>query len=127
VERDRRCRGGARFGVDREGRGGQWWTIRFPDHVICCRYELQVGSGPGLKTEPGPECERAGLAPVAHAELGEDVADVELDGAGADEELVGDLLVGEALAEQRQNFALARGQLAKSRDRRRLRRVPREM
>ena len=52
-----------------------------------------------------------GLATVFGAELAQDVGDVELDGAGADVETVGDLGVGEPLAEQAEHFPLAPGEV----------------
>src|SRR5919204_6757959 len=39
-------------------------------------------------------CQRGGLHAAAHAELAQDVRDVDARGAGADEELGGDLAVG---------------------------------
>lgn len=41
--------------------------------------------------------------------LGEDLGDVELGGAQGDAETLGDLFVGEALAQECQHFPLARG------------------
>src|SRR5215203_5003643 len=45
------------------------------------------------------------LGPAPETELGQDVADVVLDGLGADEEAVGDLAVRQAVTEQLQHLA----------------------
>ena len=58
---------------------------------------------------------RGGLGPAAQAELGEDVADVVLDGLAADVEALGDLGVGQAVAEQVEHLGLALGQQAAAR------------
>ena len=63
----------------------------------------------------GEEAELAGavarLDPRAAVELAEQVADVHVDGALADEELLGDLAVGAADGDVAQDLELAAGQL----------------
>ena len=51
------------------------------------------------------------------AELGEDVAEVPLDGAGADEQLRGDLLVGAAVSGQFRDLGFLGGEVGASVDR----------
>jgi hypothetical protein len=48
-----------------------------------------------------------GLTAVADAELAENVGNMAIYGAGADEELLRDLGIGQALAEEGQDFSLA--------------------
>ena len=78
---------------------------------------------------PSPGCTSAdlvgqdhGLHPVAQAELGEDVADVGLHGRLADDELGGDLAVGQPARHQLEHVALARRQDLQGVARRRRRR-----
>lgn len=51
-----------------------------------------------------------GLYPVAAAQLHQDVADVGLDGGFAEEELAGDLAVGQAAGDLGENLGLSGGQ-----------------
>ena len=67
---------------------------------------------PVAADDTGPVGDDGGLDAVGGAELGEDRADVVLDGAGAQVEAVGDLGVGEALAEQGEHVELAGGEAA---------------
>ena len=60
---------------------------------------------------PGLVGEHDRLDAVAEVELLEDVRDVRLHGRLADEELLPDLGVGEAVGDQAQDLELARGQL----------------
>src|ERR1700681_1300625 len=50
------------------------------------------------------------LAAALDSQLAEEGVDVELDGVGADSEALGDSLVGAALGEEFEHFALARSQ-----------------
>ena len=52
-----------------------------------------------------------GLAPAGDAELGEDVAGVAGGGGPADEERLGDFRVGQALAQEGEDFPLAAGEV----------------
>ena len=53
--------------------------------------------------------QKRGLDPIFDLGLQEDVAQMGLDGLGAYEKLIGDLFIGHALADQRQNLHLPRG------------------
>jgi hypothetical protein len=53
------------------------------------------------------------LGPRGEAQLPEDVLDVRRDRALGDDEVVGDLAVGEAAREQQRHLALARGQVGR--------------
>ncbi len=77
--------------------------------VIGPRSEL-VRYPPGC-TRPWSKGEHDGGGPVPHAELGEDVADVGLDRALADVELVADLGVGRPRADQLEDAPLPFGEL----------------
>ncbi len=55
--------------------------------------------------------QRGGFPPIAHLKLGEDVRDVRLDGAWADEKRLCHFQVRKALTQQRQDFELAPAQL----------------
>src|SRR5262245_2717760 len=70
----------------------------------------QVSGGRVSLDEAGLVGEHDGLDPVAEAELLEDVGDVGLDGCLADEELLPDLVVGQAAGDEPQNIPLARGE-----------------
>src|SRR5215472_17578735 len=67
-----------------------------------CACACLVGAGRGCSGGPGGD-----LAPVAEAELREDVLDVVFRGAFGDVEQVGDLAVGEAASDQFGDFVLA--------------------
>ena len=51
------------------------------------------------------------FAPITQVQLGEDVADMVLDGVFADDQMAGDIAVGCALRELADQFNFARGQL----------------
>ena len=70
-------------------------------------------AGSPMSPAPAPGGVGGGLGPAAQAELGQDVADVVLDGLAADEEAVGDLRVRQAVAEQVEHLGLALGQHAR--------------
>ncbi len=54
------------------------------------------------------------LTPSAQAELGEDVADVVFDRLATDEQAIGDLRIGQAVAEQVEHLDLAFGQMPRA-------------
>jgi hypothetical protein len=58
--------------------------------------------------------ERNRLCPAVNAELLQDPLDVAADGLGADEEVLGDLRLGEATGEKLQHLALATRQRLRS-------------
>jgi hypothetical protein len=60
--------------------------------------------------QPGASGDGGGLAPVRGSEFGKNVGDVPVGRAAADEELGGDLGIGQALTEKAQDFTLAGGQ-----------------
>src|SRR5688500_10858691 len=68
--------------------------------------DLEWGSGSGSSDQRVAGGHGGGLAPVGDPELAEHVGDVFAGGVGADEELLGDLRVGEALTEQLQHLPL---------------------
>src|SRR6478752_5692778 len=80
-------------------------------HVCRARGDCRGGLGQGRLPErsgagevlAGPE---GGGGAVADADLAEDVADVDLDGALADAEPAGDLLVGQARGREPQDLLL---------------------
>src|SRR6185503_3615139 len=78
------------------------------------RVGLNLPSGPGTCRDRLGEAEtdRHGrsLHPTGHAELGEDVADVDAHGLLADEQALADLAVRPAFGDQGQDLALAPGQ-----------------
>ena len=61
--------------------------------------------------QPLPGGQGGGFATVAHPQLGQDVGDVAVDGAGTDEQLRGNLRIGQVLAEKSQDFLLAEGEI----------------
>lgn len=66
--------------------------------VIIVRGQRRAGST--VVEQSGVVCEDGGLYAVGAAGAGEDAADVRLDRAGAQIELIGDLRVGQACPEQ---------------------------
>src|SRR5204862_3214853 len=56
--------------------------------------------------QPEPDRDRGGLDPTRHAELGEDVADVDTDRLLADEQSLADLAIRAALRDQGEDLAL---------------------
>src|SRR5215212_11549453 len=69
--------------------------------------EIGRRGSPRGSNQPAADGDGRRLVPVADAELGVEVLGVGLDGAHADEEGRGDLLVGAAGDEQAQHVALA--------------------
>ena len=70
-----------------------------------------IGELPYLSAESRRTAYAGGLGTVAEPQLRQDVADVVLDRLAADEESLGDLRVGQSLAEQLQDVVLALGEL----------------
>lgn len=58
------------------------------------------------------ECDTCRLAAVRHGELGENTGDMALDGAGADLEVAGNLLVGPAHGQEPEGIDLTARQFA---------------
>ena len=87
---------------------GERWEI----YTVLARRTGRCGSALRLLLpRSGPAArDRRGLGAAGGVELAEDVGDVDRDGLGADEELLGDLAVGPALGDQREDLALARGE-----------------
>src|SRR3954465_15738231 len=61
------------------------------------------GSGIVASDQVVPYGQRGGLATVGHAELAEHAGDVTLDRAWTEEEVLGDLGIGQVLAEQNED------------------------
>src|SRR3954452_7227368 len=73
---------------------------------------------PAADRAAGSQLQRQGdqLGAGGHAELAEDIAEVEVDGARADEQLRGGVPVGQPLPDQPGDLALLRGQVGGGRD-----------
>ena len=63
--------------------------------------------------QPEASSHGGGVAPILDAELAEDVGDMELDGARADVQLLGDLGIRVALTEKVEHLPLARGEIGR--------------
>src|SRR6266508_1287879 len=83
-----------------------------PGRAREARKPLSNPPGADLQRKQQPPLDRANrrLRAVGHAELGDDVLDMDLDGADAERQLAGDLAVGLAFDDQLEHLALARCQ-----------------
>src|SRR6266545_4437922 len=81
-----------------------------PGRAREARKPLSNPPGADLQRKQQPPLDRANrrLRAVGHAELGDDVLDMDLDGADAERQLAGDLAVGLAFDDQLEHLALAR-------------------
>src|SRR5688572_5322615 len=72
---------------------------------------LDSARGIEKSDQPLPGRQGGGFATVAHPQLAQDVGDVIVDGAGTDEQVRGNLRIGQVLAEESQDFLLAEGEI----------------
>jgi hypothetical protein len=76
------------------------------------RYPMRVGMvDSNRRPHEFPDVVLAVRCGDVDAELSEDVAEVEVDGAGAEEELLGDLMLGQSLRDEAGDLELLAGEL----------------
>ena len=85
------------------------------DYTLTLRFTWRSvpGARSRLVQEPAAVGDGGGLAAAGHAELGQDVGDVDAGGPGADEQRLGDLGVRAAVGDQGEHLAFAGGQLVR--------------
>src|SRR3954465_9683485 len=82
----------------------RWGALPWEESTQCLPHG---GSGIVASDQVVPDGQRGGLATVGHSELAEHAGDVTLDRPFAEEEVLGDLGIGQVLAEQDEDVLLA--------------------